>query len=444
MSKLSLAALATLFGVLLTLAVALLVGWVIFLVRDYESTQALGEDATGFQWPLMITGCVFFVAIIVGLVWLYNGLANAIRTHAQERDFLAMVTHELKTPLAGIRAAAQTIQRNAETADAADPDLRRRFLKGIVREVDRLTGLVNNILNAVQVEQQRGEVYEFCNLDRLIADRVEFARPRFETAGGKISMRPSQGGAIVRVRQTQLRCVIDNLVDNVLKYTDGPPELLVSSEVFGKRVILEFKDKGIGLKRSDDGKIFQRFARGEGSDTNDGLGLGLYLVLRIVQLHHGTVRATSPGPGKGTTFTIQLPLASPSAQKRHADHGLALREHRAAQAAQASEGEAVVADGMAVMRAIASKPRLPAVSSASSEVLSVLAGTGAGDSDAEMRAASDAVADAEELVSAESDPNVRPGSESRAGRTRRIEAAERDDRAVSAASMPAPRERKES
>ncbi len=232
------------------------------------------------------------------------------RLEVLRRDFVANASHELKTPVAAVRALAETLQ----SALPDDPATAGRFAARIGREADRLDALVRDLLDLSRVEQ-----------GGLAVEPVDLVGLVKETAGGyagraderRIELRTElEPGVVVRGDRAQLGLLLSNLIDNALRFTDPCGLVTVRMAGRGDRVELEVADTGRGIPSSELPRIFERFYRVDKARARHtgGTGLGLAIVRHVAEAHGGSVRVASE-LGRGSTFTATLPLAGPPARR---------------------------------------------------------------------------------------------------------------------------------
>jgi signal transduction histidine kinase len=313
---------ATLFVIVLVLVVALTVLWNVVLSRDYLrirelATRAAEEEGAAFHWTFLALGSSLFVAIIVLLAILGVELFGEIRLNQRQSLFIATVTHELNSPLASIKLYAQTL-RNPALAEAE----RARFLETLLSDVERLRALIANVLRTAQIEAERLRLQtEAVSLRAWLEAYVAEVAPAVEkrSRGSELVLAPGDLDARVALDALIFRHVLDNLVDNALKYGRGErvrievalaPAPASPLRGGGPRVAIEVRDDGIGIPRTELRRIFERFARIEDDDparSRQGTGLGLSIARSLIELHGGAISASSPGPGEGATIRIELP-----------------------------------------------------------------------------------------------------------------------------------------
>jgi two-component system phosphate regulon sensor histidine kinase PhoR len=228
------------------------------------------------------------------------------RLEVLRRDFVANASHELKTPVAAVRALAETLL----TALPDDPEAGRRFAERIAREAERLDALARDLLDLSRVERGTLDV-EPVDLVGLVkevvggyADRAEERRIRLDTE--------LQPGVAMRGDRAQLGLLLSNLVDNALRYTQNRGKVCVRLETLETRAVLQVADNGRGIPSSELTRIFERFYRVDKARARQtgGTGLGLAIVRHVVEGHGGSVDVESE-LGRGSTFTINLPVAGP-------------------------------------------------------------------------------------------------------------------------------------
>lgn len=221
--------------------------------------------------------------------------------------FVSNVTHELKTPIALIRLAVETL----EMRRVGSPEESERFLRSIGRETLRLQQLVDNILDFARLEAgQRVFRFEDVDLLAVVHETVESFRPRLEHQGFRLDLDLPPSLPAVRGDATALSHCLLNLLDNALKYSRTQREVGVAAAARDGTVAVSVTDRGIGIAPGDQRRIFEKFVRLDIGLVHDvkGAGLGLSLVDQIVRAHGGHVELESR-PGEGSTFTLVLPRA---------------------------------------------------------------------------------------------------------------------------------------
>jgi signal transduction histidine kinase len=267
----------------------------------------------GFQ-----LGLILLMMLVIGsasvFALIYTGKQLQLAQH--KASFVSNVSHELKTPIALIRLAVDTL----ELRRYSSPEEQERFLRSIGREVNRLSQLVDNILDFSRLEAGRRQ-FRFTPVDvgGLAREVFESFRPRLEDQGFRTEVAlPADLPPVLADAQAIEQC-LGNLIDNAMKYSRDRKEIRIAAEPQGPWVALSVSDHGIGIPVRDQKRIFEQFVRLDEGLVHEvkGAGLGLALVDFIVRAHHGHVEVRSL-PGEGSTFTLLLPLAETASQTRAA------------------------------------------------------------------------------------------------------------------------------
>jgi signal transduction histidine kinase len=223
-------------------------------------------------------------------------------------DFVAHVSHELKSPLNVIGMYAETLA----DADAGDETLRVESLNVIQDEIERMNALVGNLLNVSKLETgsmspERNRV----RLDDLLRDAYEHALPRAEGRQLRVDLDLPRELEAVAIDKDLFRIALNNLLTNAIKYNRPGGSVLLSARNEDHEIVVSVRDTGIGIAAADRERVFDKFYRVSERDATvarGGHGLGLYLAAQIVELHHGRIVLDSE-PGVGSTFSIHLKIA---------------------------------------------------------------------------------------------------------------------------------------
>ncbi len=247
--------------------------------------------------------------------------AEESRREADRRkdEFLAMLAHELRNPLAPIRNSVQVLQMLGQEEPTA-----RQALEMIGRQVTHLARLVDDLLDVSRIS--RGRILlrkERIDLVPLVRAAAEDHRGLLEMTGLSLAVELPEQPVWVLGDPTRMAQVVGNLLHNANKFTDsgGKVTVRLTGETSRSRAVLVVRDTGIGMGAEILDRLFEPFSQADASldRSRGGLGLGLALVHGLVRLHGGHVRAASPGPGQGSEFTVYVPLiAEPAAQERAA------------------------------------------------------------------------------------------------------------------------------
>jgi PAS domain S-box-containing protein len=226
--------------------------------------------------------------------------------HRRKDEFLAMLAHELRNPLAPISSAAQLL-----THLQPDDKRTRHASDIIVRQVEHITGLVDDLIDVSRVT--RGLIstdQQPCDIARIVDQALEQARPAIDARGHRLALALPAPPAFIMGDQKRLVQALTNLLSNAAKYTPDGGHIALEVDVDGAMVRLTVRDDGIGIGAELLPRVFDLFTQGERSAdrSQGGLGVGLAVVKSLVELHGGRVAAASAGAGMGSEFTVALPL----------------------------------------------------------------------------------------------------------------------------------------
>jgi PAS domain S-box-containing protein len=235
-------------------------------------------------------------------------LLEALKEADHRKDeFLAILAHELRNPLAPVKNAVQILQAKGPPV----PEL--QWARGVIdRQVRQLTRLVDDLLDVSRINKGKIELRkERAPLAEVVNGAVEASRPLIEKWGHKLTVALPAEPLFLEADQARLSQVVQNLLNNAAKYTEQGGRIWLTAERQGDQALIRVKDTGIGIPPAMLSRIFDMFTQVDRSleRSQGGLGIGLTLVQRLVELHGGTVKVVSPGPGKGSEFTIRLPIA---------------------------------------------------------------------------------------------------------------------------------------
>jgi PAS domain S-box-containing protein len=235
-----------------------------------------------------------------------RAVERALRDNDRRKDeFLAMLAHELRNPLAPIRNAAHTLGL------LGSPDDRVQWVSGVIeRQVELMTRLVDDLLDVSRITSGKITLQrEPVALAAVIAQAVERARPPAESRKETLGVEVAPDVGWVDGDQARLVQVVGNLLDNAIKYTEEGGHIRLSARAQADEVVIAVRDTGVGIAADLVPYVFDLFTQADRSleRRQGGLGIGLTLVRRLVEMHGGRVEAASEGPGRGSEFTIHLP-----------------------------------------------------------------------------------------------------------------------------------------
>jgi len=285
-------------------------------VRDHELARQLREAFQGrppesvtVEYGLKRLQLLSNVRIIegagerLGLVVLRD--VTLLRQLEQvRREFVANVSHELRTPLTSIRALAETLEAGA----IDERELAEDFIARILGEVDRLTALVEDLLDMARLEAGRSplQLVEISPED-LIRKGADRLRPQVERARLSLDVEFGEGLVPIQVDRTRIEQVLLNLVHNAIKFTPPGGAITIRVERDGRFITTTVRDTGVGISETDQARLFERFYKSDKARHSEGTGLGLAITKHIVQLHGGQISVESV-LGEGSAFRFSLPI----------------------------------------------------------------------------------------------------------------------------------------
>lgn len=218
---------------------------------------------------------------------------------------MSNASHELKTPLTTMKILLESMMYQPDMPQ----ELRQEFMGDMNHEIDRLTGIITDLLTLTQMDNKRMELHSaMTDLSALTEETLHLLTPMAEQRHMELR-RDIQSGVMGLVDSSKIGQVLYNLIENAIKYTPDGGKVSVSMRTSGGQVEWRFKDNGVGISEKDQAHIFERFYRVDKARSREtgGTGLGLSIVRQMLQLHGGEVAVISE-PGKGSTFIATLPL----------------------------------------------------------------------------------------------------------------------------------------
>ncbi len=225
----------------------------------------------------------------------------------RKNDFIAMLAHELRNPLAPIRNALEIMRLTAN-----DPEAVERSRAMLERQVSQMVRLIDDLLDVSRITTGKLRVQpEPIALGAVIETAVEISRPALDKAGVRFSLTVPSDAIPIHGDRVRLAQVFSNLLNNAAKYTPEGGAVSLTLARTGGEAVVEVGDSGVGIPPDVLPRVFDLFTQVDRTlnRSQGGLGIGLALVHRLVQLHHGSVSARSDGPGKGAVFTVRLPVS---------------------------------------------------------------------------------------------------------------------------------------
>jgi two-component system, OmpR family, sensor histidine kinase SenX3 len=255
---------------------------------------------------LLFFGILLLTMIISGIVLNTIFLVREIRRNAQHDAFINAVTHELKTPVASIRLYLETLQTRT-----MDDEKRKEFYRIMLEDSDRLLMTIEQVLRTGRIgTTNRLLSVSSIDLSSLIEECVTRIRTIRHIQPDMLSYLAGEPIRILGDLE-EVRAAVSNLIDNAVKYSGNEIKVQVeTAKIENRYVVVRVKDQGIGIPKGELKRIFKRFYRIPGplATRVKGTGLGLFIVRSVAKRHGGRAWAESEGPGRGSTFVLQLPI----------------------------------------------------------------------------------------------------------------------------------------
>lgn len=290
--------------------ITLVVFWIYWFIgkqREFsELAKKYSPELIGirFNWLVMIEGLAMLGVILAGVYIIFAYWKKQSELYDNQRNFITLVTHELKSPLASIQLHLETIRLRRPTEDRLDA-----FVGTMLSDTERLHYLINNLLMTARLEQRRrpGE-RRLINASTMLEEYVQRERSKLPQ-GGSITL-DVEPDIKIQVIPEEMGIVMRNLFENAVLYSPGSPEISVTLAREGNNVRLSMRDKGRGLDKKELKKVLEKFYRVKPEGENvRGTGLGLHIVQTIIRGYGGSVKVESEGLGLGCTVTLTMPIA---------------------------------------------------------------------------------------------------------------------------------------
>ncbi len=276
-----------------------------YLVAIRTKGKSLQELASNRFRNTLIYNSILLLTLLTGAIILFRNIRKEVQLAQMKSDFVSNVSHELRTPLALIRMYAETLEMGRVKNDGK----REEYYQIINKESERLTRLINNILNFSRIESGQKEYsFQKVDLNTVIKETSDVYAYHIQSKGFKVDVKLADNLPLVAADSEAITECIINLMDNAVKYSKDKKNVTIVSGQISDFVFIEISDKGIGISQKDLKHIFDKFFRVSSGLVHNtkGSGLGLTLVQHIVHAHNGKIEVDSI-PGEGTTFRLLFP-----------------------------------------------------------------------------------------------------------------------------------------
>lgn len=294
----------------------------VYPIRTYSiyETESSGMEALvvvtpQFDLPIisslkwMLIGALLFMAVILAAFYVtIKTLLNQKKLSEIKSDFINNMTHEFKTPIATISLAVDALKNEKVQAE---PE-RAKYFTGIIKEENiRMNKQVEAILQAALMEKEEFRLNKKqVSVHKIIQQTIEKYQLQLQKQEGQVHLLLNASTDTIDADEVHFTNAISNLIDNAIKYANGAPDITVTTHSTLKQLVIQIADKGIGMSRETEKRIFEKFYRAHTGNLHQvkGFGLGMSYVKSVIDAHEGTIRVSST-LGKGSTFTVSVKLA---------------------------------------------------------------------------------------------------------------------------------------
>jgi signal transduction histidine kinase len=297
------------------LSISLISLWVVWFMGRQRDIDELANKIGGtnltsdqsFSVAIMVGGIVALVLVLVGSVLLFIWGQRQASYIQQQRSFVSSVTHELRSPLASMHLANETLLKRV-----LPEETKKRLLKMTLLDIDRLTKLVNQILISSRLDRGLAMFQDDIKIIK-INDRISEVIKSLEHMDGQIQSRVKidcEQDLSFRFSDNAFNLIIGNIVENAIKYSPLQSPIRIHVQPDGGLIRFSVEDRGIGISKSDRRKVFKMFYRSKFSASRaiQGTGLGLFIVKTSLEQLGGKIEVESEGPGNGSVFHVWLPV----------------------------------------------------------------------------------------------------------------------------------------
>ena len=281
----------------------------------FTDSEALWVITPNFDLPIlsslkwMFAGAILFMGVIISAFYVtIRTLLNQKKLSEIKSDFINNMTHEFKTPIATISLAVDALKNEKVQAE---PD-RAKYFTGIIKEENiRMNKHVETILQAALMEKEEFRLNKkTLSVHKIINQTIEKYQLQLQKQEGQVHLLLNATNNSIEGDEVHFTNAVSNLMDNAIKYSNGAPDITITTHSTYKHVVIQITDKGIGMSRETEKRIFEKFYRAHTGNIHQvkGFGLGMSYVKSVIDAHEGNIKVSST-LGKGSTFTVEMALA---------------------------------------------------------------------------------------------------------------------------------------
>jgi len=292
--------------------IVLMAVWINWYLENNLSIKELAQKirpdlfTAEVEWLILFEGCFLMLLILSGVYVIFVYWNKQNRLNQMQSNFVASVSHELKSPLASIQLYLETLKYQDVSREES-----KEFIETMLSDTARLSGLIDNILQSSKADPKSMELQTSkVDLGKFLSEIVKNHKRQFEERKCEVKLQ-LEASPILTLDKKALQMVFNNLIGNALRYSPTESTLKIILHRSGRFWEIDFADQGIGFEKKDMKKIFKKFYRVQNKDTQniEGAGLGLFISREIIRNHKGKLKVMSPGRGHGAVFTVSLPVS---------------------------------------------------------------------------------------------------------------------------------------
>jgi signal transduction histidine kinase len=273
-----------------------------------EFAQEIRPDlfTAEIQWLILFEGCFLMLLILAGVYVIFVYWNKQSRLNQMQSNFVASVSHELKSPLASIQLYLETLKYQ-DISKEEEKD----FVETMLSDTQRLSELIDNILQSSKADPKSMALqFQPVNLGAFLGEVIKGHKRQLEEKKCLVDLK-MEDSPVMNLDQKALRMVFNNLISNAIRYSPVASSLNIHLHKNAKYWAVDFKDHGFGFEKKDIKKVFRKFYRVQNEDTQniEGAGLGLFISSEIIKNHKGRLKVSSPGRGRGSVFSVLLPVS---------------------------------------------------------------------------------------------------------------------------------------
>jgi signal transduction histidine kinase len=292
--------------------IVLMAVWINWYLENNLAIQEFAQEirpdlfTAEIKWLILFEGCFLMLLILAGVYVIFVYWNKQNRLNQMQSNFVASVSHELKSPLASIQLYLETLKYQ-DVSKEEEKD----FVETMLSDTQRLSELIDNILESSKADPKSMALqFQPVNLSEFLTEVVQGHKRQLEAKQCRVELK-LEASPTLNLDQKAMRMVFNNLISNAIRYSPVDCPLKIHLHKNGKYWEVDFADRGFGFDKKDMKKIFRKFYRVQNKDTQniEGAGLGLFISSEIIKNHKGRLKVSSPGRGEGAIFSVLLPVS---------------------------------------------------------------------------------------------------------------------------------------